>query len=314
MPAANLRGQGLQAHPRQRYSRNHIARVGFPKLIWYGTQGEFNVLVMELLGPNIESLLKCCGKRFSLTTTVMLGQQMIDLMESLHGKSFIHRDIKPDNFVIGIGEGAGLVHMIDFGLAKRYRDPRSKIHIQYRDNKNLTGTARYASINTHIGLEQARRDDIESWAYVLIYMMRGSLPWQGIHGCPKKERYDRILELKMSTPVELLCKRLPRTKRRNRTDVDEFAVILYYARAIPFEEKPDYLYLRNCLMKALTENVPDYEPVFDWLLPEVSPRAFLSNVGQAGIRRPRLRQQPFRGSQREVRNRGGEGHGLRLDF
>ncbi len=135
---------------------------------------------------------------------------MLDLVEFLHGRSFIHRDIKPDNFVVGLGEAADTVHMIDFGLAKRYRDPTTKIHIPYRDNRSLIGTARYASINAHIGLEQGRRDDIESIIYVLIYFVRGVLPWQGIHGCPKKERYDKIMDCKMTTPVELLCDKLPR--------------------------------------------------------------------------------------------------------
>ena len=167
-------------------------------------------MVMELLGANLETLLKYCGKNFSLTTTILLAEQLINLTEQLHSKSFIHRDIKPENFVVGRGANESVVYMIDFGLAKRYRDPRTKLHIPYRDNKSLTGTARYASINTHIGVDQSRRDDIEALAYVFIYFMKGSLPWQGIRGCPKKEKYDRIMECKMSTPVELICKQLPR--------------------------------------------------------------------------------------------------------
>jgi len=217
-------------------------------------------MVMELLGPNIETLFKFCNRRFSLPTTVMIGEQFLALIEHLHSKSFVHRDIKPDNFVTGTNDKENLLYMIDFGLAKRYRDPKTKLHIPYRDNKSLTGTARYASINTHIGVDQSRRDDIEAFSYVLIYFLRGSLPWQGIRACPKKEKYDKIMECKMSTPVELICKNLPR----------EFAGILYYARSLQFEEKPDYGYIRNLLYKTIQDNFPVYDPVFDWILIKVS--------------------------------------------
>merc|ERR1712014_528730 len=113
-------------------------------------------------------------------------------------------DIKPDNFLIGLGKKANMVHIIDFGLAKKYRDPKSQQHIPYRENKNLTGTARYASINTHLGIEQSRRDDLESIGYVVLYFARGGLPWQGLKANSKKEKYQKILEMKLSMPVEAI--------------------------------------------------------------------------------------------------------------
>lgn len=170
--------------------------VGIPNLHWYGVEGDYNVMVVDLLGPSLEDLFSFCGRKFSLKTVVMLADQMINRVEYMHTKNFLHRDIKPDNFLIGLGKKANMVHIIDFGLAKKYRDPKSQQHIPYRENKNLTGTARYASINTHLGIEQSRRDDLEAVGYVLMYFNRGSLPWQGLKAIGKKEKYEKIMEKK----------------------------------------------------------------------------------------------------------------------
>lgn len=166
--------------------------VGIPHIRWFGQERDYNVLVMDLLGPSLEDLFNFCGRRFTMKTVLMLADQMIGRVEYIHTKTFIHRDIKPDNFLMGIGRHCNKVYVIDFGLSKKYCDNHSRQHIPYRDDKNLTGTARYASINAHQGIEQSRRDDMESLGYVFMYFNRGSLPWQGLKAATKKQKYEKI--------------------------------------------------------------------------------------------------------------------------
>ncbi|XP_067931304.1 casein kinase I-like [Watersipora subatra] len=230
--------------------------VGIPEAKYYGQESEYNVLVMDLLGPSLEDLFNYCSRRLTLKSTLMLADQMLQRVEFIHGKGFIHRDIKPDNFLMGVGQNCNKVYAVDFGLAKKYKDTRTQKHIPYREDKSLTGTARYASINTHLGVEQSRRDDMESLGYVFMYFCKGSLPWQGLKAGTKKQKYDKISEKKLSTSVDILCKGFPA----------EFAMYLNYCRSLRFDEQPDYMFLRQLfriLFKALNFQ---YDYVFDWTL------------------------------------------------
>lgn len=228
--------------------------VGIPTIKWCGAEGDYNVMVMELLGPSLEDLFNFCSRKFSLKTVLLLADQLISRIEYIHSKNFIHRDVKPDNFLMGLGKKGNLVYIIDFGLAKKYRDARTHQHIPYRENKNLTGTARYASINTHLGIEQSRRDDMESLGYVFMYFLRGSLPWQGLKAATKRQKYERISEKKMSTPIEELCKGFP----------SEFATYLNFCRSLRFDDKPDYSYLRQLFRNLFHRQGFTYDYVFDW--------------------------------------------------
>ncbi len=230
--------------------------IGIPNVRWFGVEGDYNVMVLDLLGPSLEDLFNYCGRRFNLKTVLMLAQQLLSRLEFLHTKSFIHRDVKPDNFLIGLGRHHNTVYIIDFGLAKRYRDPRTHKHIAYREHKNLTGTARYASINTHIGIEQSRRDDLESLGYVLMYFLRGSLPWQGLKANTKKQKYERILERKMATSPEQLCKGFP----------SEFRSYFEYCRALRFDDRPDYSYLKRLFSELFLRKGFTDDAMFDWTI------------------------------------------------
>jgi len=230
--------------------------TGIPNIRWFGVEGEYNVLVMDLLGPSLEDLFNFCSRKFSLKTVLMLADQMINRIEYVHSKSFLHRDIKPDNFLMGTSRRANQVYIIDFGLAKKYRDTASHQHIPYREKKNLTGTARYASINTHLGIEQSRRDDLESLGYVLMYFLRGSLPWQGLKAGTKKQKYEKISEKKVSTPIEVLCKSYP----------SEFASYFHYCRQLRFEDKPDYAFMKRIFRDLFIREGFQFDYVFDWTI------------------------------------------------
>ncbi|KAJ3473365.1 hypothetical protein NLI96_g13035 [Meripilus lineatus] len=169
---------------------------GVPQVHHFGQEGLHNVLVIDLLGPNLEDLFDMCGRKFSVKTVCMAAKQMVTRVQAIHDKSLIYRDIKPDNFLIGVpgSKNANTIHIIDFGMAKHYRDPKTKLHIPYRERKSLSGTARYMSINTHLGREQSRRDDLES-----------------LRAATNKQKYEKIGEKKQSTPIEELCEGFPET-------------------------------------------------------------------------------------------------------
>mmetsp|Transcript_35298 Transcript_35298/g.49001 ORF Transcript_35298/g.49001 Transcript_35298/m.49001 type:complete len:321 (+) Transcript_35298:253-1215(+) len=229
--------------------------VGIPRVHYYTKEADWNVMVMDLLGPSLSDLLEFCNRKFSLKTVLMLADQMISRLEFVHSRSFIHRDIKPDNFVMGMGKKANVVNIIDFGLAKKYRDPKTREHMPYRESRALTGTVRYAGLNTHNGVEQSRRDDMESVGYVFLYMLRGSLPWQGLKATTKVQKYTLIAEKKMSTPIELLCKGFPQ----------EFVSYFRICRSLGYEDKPDYNQLRKLFRDLFTREGFNWDYAYDWV-------------------------------------------------
>jgi serine/threonine protein kinase len=243
-----------QLHLEQRFYRSLRGGEGVPRMHWYGQQAGYNVLVMQLLGKSLEDLLLEQRRPFSLKTVLLLADQMLQRVEYVHSRNIVHRDIKPDNFMMGASD-PGRVYIIDFGLAKFYKDRRGH-HIDHRDNKSFTGSARYASINTHLGIEQSRRDDLESLGYVLLYLLRGRLPWQGLkaNSRDRRDKHTQIQDKKLTTSLDTLCQGLP----------PAFQEYLRLVRALRFADRPNYRYLRQLFADLLVEKGFARDQQYDW--------------------------------------------------
>jgi len=201
---------------------------GIPRMHYFGTEGLYNVLVLDRLGKNLEQLrAESPRERLSFKQVSGIAGQVLNTLERFHDEGFVHRDMKPDNILTG-PRGQGY-YLIDFGLSKYMRDDGG--HISNRSGKHLTGTPRYASIGNHRGHEQGRKDDVEGLGYVLLYLLRGSLPWQHI-----TTHYDEILTKKLKTLRDgSLCKDTPPTFRR----------FFRHVASLGFEDRPDYAHLRK---------------------------------------------------------------------
>ncbi|KIJ27152.1 hypothetical protein M422DRAFT_62061 [Sphaerobolus stellatus SS14] len=203
--------------------------VGIPIFQWFGTNNGYKVMVLDaLLGrPSLEDIFHFCKRKFSLKTVLLLADQI------------------PDSFLMGCGKCGNQINVINFGAAKKYHDS-THLHIPYGENETLIGTALYASINAHLSAQQSHRDDLESVTYILIYFLRGSLPWQGLKAATKKKE----------SLTDLLCRGFPK----------EFGIFLNYCRALGFDEQPDYSYLRKLFRELFYREGFHYNNVFDWSL------------------------------------------------
>lgn len=230
--------------------------VGVPGIYWYGEEEGHRMLAMDLLGPSLSDLHERCGGVFSLETSVAIMEQIMHRLEEVHGAGLIHRDLKPDNFCMGVQSGANAdkVYIIDFGCAKRYLDPETRKHIPDEQGKCMVGTARYASLRAHLGAQLSRRDDLEVAGYMLVWFLKGRLPWQGLAAASSQERMAKIAEMKAKTPLSTLCADLPR----------EIEGYLSYVRGLQFEDEPDYAHLRSMLRASLGHQAASRPLRLDW--------------------------------------------------
>ena len=229
---------------------------GIPEIKSFGHHGKFYIMVQELLGYNLMQLRQYI-KGFTIKDIAMIGIQIIDRIEYVHSKNILHRDIKPENFVIGYNNSS-IIYIIDFGISRKYRSSRTGKHLKYQLIGKMFGTVRYASYNASRGLEQSRRDDLESIGYMLIYLAKGDLPWKGINlkAQDKEKRYIHMLLLKKFTAAEVICQNLPQ----------EFVDYVKYCRQLKFEQQPDYEYLRNLFKSILLRLNTINDMKFSWNL------------------------------------------------
>ena len=232
----------------------YLQGEGVPCVYCYGNNLYHNLLVEELLGKSLEDLFNLYGKPFSLKTVCVLGIEMIKRIQYIHSKYYIHRDIKPDNFMIGRGQNEKIIYIIDFGLAKKYYSVSKAQHIKFITGKHLIGTARYCGRNAHRGYEQGRRDDIESIGYVLMYFLLGVLPWQGLKVRKNEDHFEKIAQKKYSTSFEELTSGQP----------EEFLLYFKHVEKLEFEDQPNYIYLIGLFQKVIDKYCTDCFYDFDW--------------------------------------------------
>jgi len=246
------RGSGKLKLEAEAY-RTLAGGAGVPRVLLFDEECDYYVLVFNY-----------CGRRFSLKTVLLVADQLLTRIEYIHSKSLVHRDVKPDNFLVGTGRQGNTVYAIDFGLAEDYRT----VHSRGRHE----GTCRYASISFHNGEEQYRRDDLESLGYVLVYFLRGSLPWQGLKASRGESRTKLVKEMKIKMLAGELCEGLPA----------EFQTYVDYTRSLSADAQPDYAYLQGLFRGLCERHGLAYDNVFDWTV-----KKCLEEYGELDERLPR---------------------------
>ena len=264
--------------------------LGIPEVLSFGRLKQYNVLVEPLLDKSLFDLFVERRKKLPLEDICLISKQIIDRIQWVHSKYIVHRDIKPDNFLIG-RKDPNIIYLIDFGLSKKYKSSKTGKHIRFSFTGKLTGTVRFASANALRGGEQSRRDDLESIGYMIIYFMRGKLPWQGVTGNKKMERYLKIYKMKKNVTPEDLCKSLPK----------EMTEFMRYVKHLEFEQDPNYNYLRglfNSILRKITGT--NDKLIFSWI--KLADLPHLKNPANPATRRDSPQSRLYRKIQQNLDN------------
>ena len=229
--------------------------LGIPKVISFGHNKEYDILVMPLLGKSLHEIQSTKNFNFEFKDICLMAIQIIERIQWVHSQKIIHRDIKPDNFLIGLDD-PNIIYLIDFGLSKKYRSSITGNHIKCTRIKKFVGSLRYASINALRLREQSRRDDFESIGYMLIYLIKGKLPWDNIKIDNKRTSFLKFSQYKKNISPELLCNNLP----------EEFLDYVKYVRNLNFEDEPDYNYLKSLFQIMLNKQGFEEKKIFfSWI-------------------------------------------------
>jgi serine/threonine protein kinase len=242
---------GLQLHHEHKLYKHLLGGLHIPESPSYGMVKGRKALVTDLLGPNLEQLFNCCQRRLSLKSLLMVADQLLSCIEYMHKRSIILRNLHPRHLVIGDGKFGMTLYVIDLGLAKEYRHLTTGVHIPYSEGVNFVEDDTFASVNTTAGVQQSRRDDMAAVGYILLYLGKGSLPWQAV---ARNSEVDSILKLKR-TSSEVLFAGFP----------SEFAQYLDHCRNLGFDEEPNYSF-RDKFHGLFARQAFQLDYVFDWVV------------------------------------------------
>ena len=240
---------------REAFILYNLKGPGIPEIKTFGRNKKYNILVQTLLGKSLYDIFDSNNKKFNVKDICNIGIQILERFEYVHSKNYIHRDIKPQNFLIGReNNDENIIYLIDFGLAKKYRSERGN-HVKFSITSKVTGTPRFSSLNAMRGVEQSRRDDLESFCYIIIYFFKGFLPWQGLQYGSILERFNAILDMKKYIKIASLCEGLP-------TEISE---LFRYVKKLGFTEEPNYNYMKKLFLSILNKNGLSNDNIFSWV-------------------------------------------------
>ena len=231
-----------------------VEGFGIPKIHSCGYDSNYDLIIMELLGQSLNDLFKLKNKKFSIKTTCMLGIQMIDRIEYIHSLKIIHRNLKPNSFMLGKNSKSHILFLSDFCSAEKYW--QNNAHIKFSGANKIVGSAKFLSVNALNGYELSRRDDLESIGYIIIYFLKGFLPWQGLKLKNKEEKYKKVYAIKNDISPKYLCKDLP----------EEFETFIEYVKKLKFTDVPNYNYLKDLLKKVIEKSGEKIDFWYDWCI------------------------------------------------